>query len=91
MKYEIDIPWPLRIVPYEVLIPGGPLLLRIAREHALQGDADALDIVYGAPTLAIKKVEANDAVGVHMRMPRYWVCIIFYEDDFWGLRAWSIS
>jgi hypothetical protein len=45
MKNEVDVSRPLRIVPHKVVISLWPLLLRVAREHALKTDADAFDIV----------------------------------------------
>jgi hypothetical protein len=82
---EVDISRPLRVVPDEVLVSWRSLLLRVAREHALQTDADALHVVYGAPAGSVEKVEADDAVGVNVRVPRYWVCVVLDEDYFGSL------
>jgi hypothetical protein len=46
MKHKIDIPRPLRVIPHEVFISLGPLLLRITRQHALQTHTHALDIMH---------------------------------------------
>jgi hypothetical protein len=46
MKHKVDIPRSLCIVPDKVIIPLWALLLSIAREHTLQADAYALDVVY---------------------------------------------
>jgi len=67
---------------YKVLIPRRPLVLGIARQHALQTDAHALDVMYRAPSLAIEQVETDDAVGVDVRVHGDWVCCVFDEDDF---------
>jgi hypothetical protein len=45
MKDEVDVPRPLGVVPHEVVITLRSLLLGVAREHALQADAYALDVV----------------------------------------------
>lgn len=82
---EVDIPRPLSIVLDEVIVPWRPLLLGVACKHALQTDADTLHIVYGAPAGSVEKVEADDAVGVDVRVPGYWVRIVLDEDYFGGL------
>jgi len=35
MEHKIDIPRSLGVIPYEIVVALRPLLLRIAREHAL--------------------------------------------------------
>jgi len=69
MKHKIDIPRPRPIRPHKVIIPLWPLLLRVAGEHRLQADANGFHVVDGRPALAIEQVEADDAVGVHVRVP----------------------
>jgi hypothetical protein len=86
MEHKVNIPWPLRIIPDEILIPLRPLLLRITRQHALQTHTDALDIVDGRPTRAVEQVEADDAVGIDVRVPGDGVVGVANEGDFWGLR-----
>jgi hypothetical protein len=85
MEHKVDIPWPLRVIPDKVLVPLRPLLLRIAREHTLQTDAYALDVVDGRPAGAVEQVEADDAVGVDVWVPGYWVGVVFLEYYFGGL------
>jgi hypothetical protein len=85
MKHKVDIPWPLRIIPHEILIPLWPFLLRIACEHALQTNAYALDVVDGRPAGAVEQVEADDAVGVDVGVPGYGVRVVFLEDYFGSL------
>ena len=87
MKHKINIPRPLRIIPDEILIALGPLLLRITRQHALQTDADALDIVHWRPPRAVEQVEADDAVGVDVRVPGDRVRGVADKGDFGGLRG----
>jgi hypothetical protein len=91
MEHKVDIPWPLRIVPHEILVSLRPFLLRIAREHALQTDAYAFDVVDGRPAGAVEQVEADDAVGVDVWVPGYGVGVVFLEDYFGGLRWVSMS
>lgn len=47
MEDEADVPRPLRVVPHEVIVSFWSFLLCVAREHALQADAYALDVVDG--------------------------------------------
>lgn len=54
MEHEVDIPWPLRVVPNEIVVSLGSLLLGVTREHALQTDANALHVVYRRPALSIE-------------------------------------
>jgi len=58
------IPRPLRIQPHEILVPRGALVLRVARQHALQAHAHALDVLHGRPAGRAEEVEADDAVAV---------------------------
>lgn len=53
MIQEVNIPWPLPITPDELRIPWRPLRLRIARQHALNAYAYALDIMHWAPALRV--------------------------------------
>jgi hypothetical protein len=75
----------LFVIPHEILIPLGPLLLIITAQHALQTNTHALDIMYGRPAGAVEQVEADDAVGVDVRVPGYRVRVVADEGDFWGL------
>lgn len=65
---ESDISRPLRISADELLVAGGTLILSVARQHALDAHADALDVVDGAPALGAEQVQADDAVGVYVRV-----------------------
>ena len=64
MKHPRDIPRPLPVLPYKVIVAGRPLPPSIARQHALDADADGLDVVDGRPAGAGEQVEADDAVAV---------------------------
>lgn len=46
---EIDIPRPTAVIRHEFTIPGGPLVARVGRKHALDAHADALDRLNGRP------------------------------------------
>ena len=39
----------------------------------------------GTPALPVEQVEADDAVGVDVRVPGYRVRVVADEGDFWGL------
>lgn len=84
MKHKTNIPRPLSIVLDKILITRRPLLLGIARQHALQTDTNTLDIVDGAPALAVKQIETDDAVGVDVRVPGDGVGVVADEYDFWS-------
>jgi hypothetical protein len=45
MEHEIDVSWPLCIVSYKGIVALWSLFLGVAREHTLQADAYALDVV----------------------------------------------
>jgi hypothetical protein len=85
VKHKVDIPRPLSVVAHKVLIALGPLLLRVGRQHALQADAYTLDVVDGRPALSVEQVEADDAVGVNVRVPRDGVAVGATECHFWWL------
>jgi hypothetical protein len=85
MENKANIPRPLCIIPHKILISLRPLLLRVAREHTLQTNTHALDVVDGRPAGAVEQVEADDAVGVDVWVPGYGVCVVAEEDDFGGL------
>ena len=86
MKNKANIPRPLGIIPHEILIALRPLLLRITRKHTLQTDTHTLDVVNRRPTGTVEQVEADDAVGVDVRVPGYGVRGCTDEDYFGGLR-----
>ena len=62
------IPRPLRVPPHKVLVTRRPLVLTVPRQHALDAHAHALDVLHGAPAGAAEQVEADDAVGVDVRV-----------------------
>lgn len=68
MILKRNIPGQAPIMPDENAIALGPLVLGVAGQHALQADADALDVLHGAPALAVEQVEADDAVAVDVRV-----------------------
>ena len=65
---EPDVSGPLCVPANEILVAGGTLVFGVARQHALDAHADALDVVHGAPALVAKQVEADDTVGVDVRV-----------------------
>ena len=86
MEYKINIPRPLLVVAHEVIVARRTFFGGITREHALQAHTYAFHIVNGGPSRAIEEVEANDAVGVDVRVPGYGVRGCTDEDYFGGLR-----
>ena len=68
MVVEINVFRTESIGAYKLIISGWALVLRITRQHALDAHADALDVLYGAPSLLAKEVEADDAVRVDVRV-----------------------
>lgn len=70
VEVEVDIPRPLPVEPHKVGITLWSLVLGVASQHALQTHAHALDVVNGAPSLLVEKVEADDAVRVDVRVHR---------------------
>lgn len=91
MKHEVDIPRPLRIIPDEILIALRPLLLRVTCQHTLQANTHAFDVVDRGPAGAVEQVEADDAVGVDVRVPGYRVGFVAEEDYFGGLRGRGLA
>jgi hypothetical protein len=89
MKHKVDIPRPLPISPHKLFIARRPLLLRVARKHRLQTNADRLDIVDGRPARSIEEIEADDAVGVDVWVPGDGVGLGADEHYFGGLRSKS--
>lgn len=83
------VPWPLRVVPDEIVVSRRPFLLCVACEHALQTDTHAFYIVNRAPALFVEQIEADDTVGVDMWVPGYWMRLVLDEDYFGGLRRVS--
>lgn len=68
MINKANIPRALRITPHKRLIPLRPLVLCVAREHALDTHAHAFDILHRAPACGAEQIEADDAVGVDVRV-----------------------
>lgn len=67
---EPDISGPLGVSADKLLVAGGAFILGVPREHALDAHADALDVLDGAPALGAEQVEADDAIGVDVRVDR---------------------
>jgi hypothetical protein len=84
VEQEVDIPWPLSIASHECFVSRRPLILRIACQHTLQTHTHALYIVHRAPALFVEQIEADDAVGVDVRMHGDRVGNVLDEHAFWG-------
>lgn len=79
---EIDVPRPQSIAPDEFLVPGRALVFGVARQHALQGHAHALNVLHRAPSLLAQEVETDDAVRVDVGVYRYWPVGLLDEGHF---------
>jgi len=85
MEDEADIPRPLLVVPYKVLISRWSLLLRIAGKHTLQAYTYTLYVMNRRPARTVEQVEANDAIGVDVRVPRDGMSFVAKEHYFGSL------
>lgn len=65
---EINVPRPPPVRRHKLLIALGSRVDRVPAEHALQAHAYALDVLHGRPALLAEEVEADDAVGVDVRV-----------------------
>jgi hypothetical protein len=54
MEVEVDISRVPSVGTDEILVAGRSFVLGVARQHALKTDADALDVVDGAPALRVQ-------------------------------------
>ena len=63
-----NVPRPLRVPPDKLLIARWPLVLGIPSQHALKAHAYRLHILNGRPALRAEQVEADDTVGIDVRM-----------------------
>lgn len=79
---EIDVPRPQSVAPDEFLVSGRALILGVARQHALQGHAHALNILHWAPSLLTQQVQTDDAVRVDVGVYRYWSVGLLDEGHF---------
>ncbi len=84
MVVEINIPGPPSIIGHETLVALRALILRIARQHALQAHADALYILDWRPPLLAQQIEADDAIRVDVGMHRYGTVRRQGEGHLWG-------
>jgi hypothetical protein len=85
VKDKVNVSRALSVVAHKVLVALRPLLLGVLVQHALETDAHALDVMDWRPTRSIKKVEADDTVGVDVWVPWYGVVLVADEGDFWRL------
>ena len=68
MVEKVNVFRPQAVGFHKLLVPWRPLVLGVAREHALQAHANALNILYWAPALLAEEVQADDAVAVDVRV-----------------------
>jgi len=84
MVVEVNIFRAESVGAYKLIVSGRTLVLRISRQHALDAHADALDVLYRAPSLLAKEVEADDAVRVDVRVDRDRAVGESHKDHFGG-------
>lgn len=65
---ELDVAGSQSVASDKVFVSRRPLVLVVARQHALDAHAHAGDALDGAPALLAEQVEADDAVGVDVGM-----------------------
>jgi len=82
MEDEADIPRPLLVVPYKVLISRWSLLLRIAGKHTLQAHTYTLYVMDRRPTRTVEQVKANDAIRINVWVPRDGMSFVAKEHYF---------
>lgn len=82
--HKVNVARPQPVLGHELLVARGPLVLGVARQHALDAHADALGALDGAPALVPQQVEADDAVGVDVRVDGDRAVGLLLEYDFWG-------
>nr|POF07879.1 hypothetical protein CFP56_66171 [Quercus suber] len=71
MIQEVDVSRSLPVTTHKLLVPRRPFGLGVTRQHALNTDTDALNIVHGAPALRVQQIEADYAVGVDVGVQRH--------------------
>jgi len=59
---KIDVSWSSPVAGYELRISFRTLILGVTGQHALQGHAYALDVLYWTPALCAEQIEADDAI-----------------------------
>jgi hypothetical protein len=83
MVIEIDVLGSLSVAPDKLFVARRPFVLAVARQHALDAHAHALDVLHGAPALRAEKVETYDAIGVDVWMHGNWSVVLLDKGDFW--------
>lgn len=84
---EVDVSGSLPVTAHELFVAGGPLVLGIAGQHALDAHADTLNVLHWTPSLLAEKIQADDAVGVDVGVHRDWTVGQLHKHDFgrlWG-------
>jgi hypothetical protein len=81
---ELDVPRSLSVASDKLLVSRRSLIQRVARQHALYAHTHALGVLHGTPPFVAEKIEADDTVGIYVRMNRYWSLRQLIECDFWG-------
>ena len=81
-----DLPRALSVVEDKLSVSWRPLGLGIARQHALEGHAYALDVVDRAPAVAAKEIEADVAVAVDVWVQWDWAWRLgdLFKHHLWG-------
>lgn len=88
MVVKVDVFWSETVASDELLVSGRPLVLGIARQHALEAHAYALDVLDRTPALVAQEIEAYDAVGINVRMHGNRAVGLLDEGYFWWF--WTV-
>lgn len=91
MVVEFNVFRPCFVGADEIGVAFGAVVLGVARKHALDAHTHALDILYGTPTRAAQEIQADDAVGVDVRMHGYRAALLLNEDNLGGFCGGELS
>jgi hypothetical protein len=67
-----------------LVVANWSLILGVSSQHALNADANALDVLYRAPALLSEKIQADEAVGIDVGMHGYRAIRSLLEDYLGG-------
>lgn len=68
MKDEVNISRPCPIGPHKLSVTRRPLRFRVARKHALDAEAHALDVLDRGPASRGQQIQTDNAVGIDVGM-----------------------
>lgn len=83
MVVEINVLWPQSVAPDKLLVSRRSLVLAVARQHALEAHAHALDVLHRTPALRSQKVKTYDAIGVDVRVDGNRTVVFLDKSHLW--------